>query len=419
MSGVRDQANATAVERLCSARPYLTGVAAAIDVVPGMEERMILTSGAPLPWEAYTGGQRAGIIGAVIYEGLAADEAEAQERLAAGDITVASTHDHSCIGSVAGIYTASMPVLVVENREHGNTAFCNLYEGKSPRRLNYGVYDQEVHDGLKYLDEVVGPVLGGLLERSDGIELKPLMKRAVHMGDELHSRNTAATTLLTKELAPLFVEMAAEDGAGAGQLLEVLAFLAENDYFFLRVGMAAGKATADASRDVEGSSMVSAMTLSCSEFAVRVSGLGDTWFRGPLPEVEAQLFDSYTPEDIQWMGGESMTMETIGLGGFAQAAAFALQAYQGGSPEAMARTNEEMYEITLAEHPDFAIPFFGYRGTPVGIDVMKVAETGILPAIDAGLAGAGGGQIGAGILRAPMECFAQAKEAWEERYPHQ
>jgi hypothetical protein len=412
----RQQANEKAVERLCSARPFLTGVATAIDVVPGMQERMILTSGAPLPWESYTGGQREGIIGAAVYEGLAEDPRDADERLASGDIVVASTHDHNCIGSVAGIYTASMPVLVVENREHGNTAFCNLYEGKSPRRLNYGVYDQEVHDGLKYLEEVVGPVMGRLLERSDGIELKPLMKRAVHMGDELHSRNTAATTLLVKELAPLFVELAA--GAGeAGELQEVLTFLAENDYFFLRVGMAAGKATADASRDIDGSSMVSAMTLSCSEFSVRVSGLGDTWFRGPLPEVQAQLFESYTADDIQWMGGESMTMETIGLGGFAQAAAFALQAYQGGSPEAMARTNEDMYAITLAEHPDFAIPFFAYRGTPVGIDVMKVVSTGILPAIDAGLAGVGGGQIGAGILRAPMECFVQAEEAWRERYP--
>ena len=410
---MREAANLEALDRLCSATPVLTGVAAAIDVVPGMTAEMILTSGAPLDWPQYSGGQRMAIIGGAIYEGLANDEADAEAKLASGAITVGSTHDHGCVGSVAGIYTASMPVLVVENRSFGNTAFCNLYEGKSPRRLNYGVYDQEVHDGLKYLEEVIGPVLGDAIDRSGGIELKPMMRRAVHMGDELHSRNTAGTTLLIKELAPHFVAAASGNGE---RVLETLAFLSENDYFFLRVGMAAAKATADASRGIENSSVVSAMTLSCCEFAVRVSGLGDTWFRGPLPYVEAQLFESYTTDDIEWMGGESMIMETIGLGGFAQAAAFSLQAYQGGSPQAMAAVNESMYEITVGEHTDFAIPYFGYRGTPVGIDIVKVNATGTLPAIDAGLAGRGGGQIGAGILRAPRECFELAQSAFAERY---
>lgn len=413
---MRDVANAEAARRLCAATPVLVGIEPAIDVVPGMTVGMILTSGAPLAWDRYSGGQRMAIIGGAIYEGLAGDEADAEAKLADGRITIGSTHDHGCVGSVAGIYTASMPVLVVENRDAGTTAFCNLYEGKSPRRLNYGVYDTGVHDGLKYLEEVVGPVLTEALKRSGGIELKPMMRRAVHMGDELHSRNTAATTLLTKELAPHFVGLALDGGDQAPRLLETLAFLAENDYFFLRVGMAAAKATADASRDIEHSSVVSAMTLSCCEFAVRVSGLGDRWFRGPLPQVEAQLFESYTEDDIEWMGGESMIMETVGLGGFAQAAAFALQAYQGGSPQAMAEINDAMYRITVAEHTDFAIPYFGYRGTPVAIDVHKVIATGVLPAIDAGLAGRGGGQIGAGILRAPRDCFAQAATAYAERY---
>jgi hypothetical protein len=158
------------------------------------------------------------------------------------------------------------------------------------------------------------------------------------------------------------------------------------------------------------------MTLSCREFAIRVSGLGDEWFRGPLPNVEANLFHPYTEDDIEWMGGESCITETIGLGGFAQAAAFSLQAYQGGSPQAMAAMNEAMYDITVAEHTDFAIPYFGYRGTPVGIDIHEVVERGILPVIDAGLGGKGGGQIGAGTLRPPMECFDAALRAWDAAY---
>jgi hypothetical protein len=189
----------------------------------------------------------------------------------------------------------------------------------------------------------------------------------------------------------------------------------ESDYFFLRLSMAAAKATADAAHGIEGSSVVTAMTLSCAGFAIRVSGLGDAWFEGPPAVVEAKLFEGFTDEDIEWIGGESHITETVGLGGFCQAAAFALQAYQGGSPQAMAAMNEEMYEITVGEHTEFKIPFFGYRGTPVGIDLFRVLETGIAPVIDGGLAGRNGGQIGAGILKAPLECFERAAAAYVER----
>jgi hypothetical protein len=196
-----------------------------------------------------------------------------------------------------------------------------------------------------------------------------------------------------------------------------VAFLSESDYSFLRLSMAAAKAAADAAHGVEHSSVMTAMTINCREFSIRISGLPEMWFRGPHAIVEAKLFEPYTIEDNEWIGGESCITETVGLGGFAQAAAFALQAYQGGSPQEMARVNEEMYEITVAEHPDYLLPYFGYRGTPVGVDVFKVVETGVLPVIDGGLAGKDGvGQIGAGILKAPPECFAAARDAYLQRY---
>lgn len=199
--------------------------------------------------------------------------------------------------------------------------------------------------------------------------------------------------------------------------MATLAFLQASDYFFLRLSMAAAKSMADAAHGVEGSSLVTAMNLSCANFGIRISGLGETeWFTGPLPQVDAKLFEPHTPEEVHWIGGESHITETVGLGGFAQAAAFALQAYQGGSPQAMAALNERMYAITVAEHPYFKIPFFGYRGTPVGIDVFRVLETGTVPVIDAGLAGRDGGQIGAGVLYAPLECFQAAAVAYEARY---
>jgi len=411
---MREQANAEAARRLCASTPVLTDVRTALDVVPGMTANTILTSGAPMAWSHYTGGQRAAVLYGALFEGLAETEAEADRKLHAGEIVLGACHAHGCVGSVAGIYTASMPVLVVENTAFANTGFCNLYEGASHRRLNYGVYDDEVRDGLRFLERVVGPVLGAAVRRSGGIALKPLMRRAVHMGDELHSRNTAATTLLIKELTPQLVELALAGEVDRDDLRATIAFLQDNDYFFLRIGMAAAKATADAAHGVPGSSVVTAMTLSCKEFSIRVSGLGDEWFRGPLPDAQAKLFAPHTADDIEWMGGESCIAETVGLGGFAQAAAFALQAYQGGSPQAMAATNAAMYEITVAEHSDFAIPYFGYRGTPVGIDIHKVVQTKIVPVIDAGLAGRGGGQIGAGFLTPKLDCFERALEAWHD-----
>jgi hypothetical protein len=411
----RDQANAEAVARMTGAEPVLSDVQSAGDAIPGMTPNTILTSGPPLPWEEYYGGQRRAVIYGAVYEGLASDEPDADKKLRDGQIVLGATHDHSCVGSVAGIYTASMPVFVVENTAAGNRAYCNFYEGESRHRLNYGSYNDDVRGGLDFLRDELAPVLGEVLRSSGGIPLKPLIGRALRMGDELHSRNTAATTLLTRELTPHFVEYAVS--RSKERALTALRFFFDSDYSFLRLSMAAAKAMADAAKDVPASSVVTAMTISCRNFAIRVSGLGDQWFLGPLPEVFCKLFDGFTEDDIQWIGGESHITETVGLGGFAQAAAFGLQAYQGGSAEEMVRMNSLMYDITVAEHPDFKIPYFGFRGTPVGIDVFKVTGTGTQPVIDGGLAGKDGGQIGAGILRVPLECFAAAAAAYRQAYP--
>jgi hypothetical protein len=415
-AGVADRsaANAEAVERMTGAEPVLVDVLQALEAIPGMTERTILTSGPPMPWRDYYGGQRNAVIYGALYEGLASDPDDADAKLADGRITLAATHDHACVGSVAGIYTASMPVFVVQNADRANRAYCNFYEGESRHRLNYGSFNDDVRAGLDFLRDGLAPVLRDVIRASGGIGLKPLIGRALRMGDELHSRNTAATTLFARELTPQFIDYAVTRSREAA--LTALRFLFASDYSFLRLSMAAAKLMADAARDVPASSVVTAMTISCRNFAIRVSGLGDEWFTGPLPEVSCKLFEPFTKDDVEWIGGESHITETIGLGGFAQAAAFGLQAYQGGSAAEMVRMNSQMYEITVAEHPDYKIPYYGFRGTPVGIDIFKVTATGIAPVIDGGLAGKNGGQIGAGILRAPLDCFTAAEQAYLRRY---
>lgn len=402
-----ERANRRAMDRLFAARPVLVDVLPAIEALPGMTAATVLTSGPAMSWPEYRGGQRDAVLGGVLYEGLAGDAAEADRRLADGSIRLAGCQEFDCVGSVAGVTTASMPVLVVRDAESGHRGFCTLYEGDGVGRLNYGVYDDGVRCNLRRLESVIGPALREAVRAvPGGVPLLPIMQRALRQGDELHSRHAAASSLFLRELVPALLELDRDVAR------ELARYLTEGDYFFLRPAMAAAKSMAGRMAGVPGSSVVTAMAFSCREFGIQVSGLGDRWFLGPLPTLEAcQLFAGRTVEEIELMGGESIITEVCGLGGFAQAAAFALQAYQGGEPDAMVRRNLQMYEITAAEHEHFTIPFLKYRGSPVGIDVRRVAETGIAPAMDIGIAARGGGQIGAGSYRAPLEPFVEAARA--------
>jgi hypothetical protein len=407
-----DTVNAEAFAKLTAADPWVVDVQPARSIIPGYADNLILTSGAPMRWEDYVGGQRDALIGGALFEGLAADRAEAIEMFADGTITIGACHDYGAVGSLAGIYTASMPVFVVENRTHGNVGYCNFYEGKEPRRLNYGCYDEGVHERLLHVNNVLAPVVGEAIRRQDGIQLKPLIARALRMGDEVHSRNAAASVLFSREILPAILDMVADD---VDHVRDTMLHLAENDYFFLRLSMAASKASADA-MVTPGSTLVSAMAFSCRGFAIKLAGLAGPWFEGPPPIHQGKLFAGHTEAEITWMGGESPITETVGLGGFAQACALSLQEYQGGSPEIMIERNKEMYAITHGENPDYRIPLFAFRGTPTGVDARKVLETGILPVMDVGLAGRDGGQIGAGVIRAPRECFEAAMSQHAETF---
>lgn len=399
-------ANAEALQRLFATEPRLVDVRPALEALPGMAANVVLTSGPPLPWSEYTGGQRRAIAGAVVYEGLADDFDAAVGLLDRGDVVVAGCHDYGCVGSLAGVTSASMPVVVVEDSTSGARGHCTLFEGATPARLNYGVWNDAVAANLKFLAEKIAPALGHALRAVEGgIALKPLMRRAMAQGDEMHSRNTAASLLFLREIVPALLSLDAQD---ANQLVE---YLTAGDYFFLRPAMAASKVMADRMNGVAGSSVVTAMAFSCREFGIRVSGTGSRWFRGALPVAEhAKYFDGFGPNDLEVMGGESPITEVCGMGAMGQAAAFTLQDYQGGVA-AMIEQTTSMYSITVTQHPDLKIPFFSFRGTPVGIDVHRVVRTGIAPLMDVGIAGRAGGQIGAGSFRAPLEPFVEASRA--------
>jgi hypothetical protein len=403
-----DAANREALARLAAAQPVLVDVRPALEVIPGMTPTTLLHAGPPLPWARMSGPVRGAVIGALLYERLADSPDEAERLAASGALAFDPCHHHAAVGPMAGITTARMPVLVVENRAAGNRSYATLNEGLG-RALRYGAFGPDVVERLRWFEAVLGPALGEALRRAGGVDVRALIAQALQMGDECHNRNRAASALLIKTLAP---HVAALD-LPAAERERVLAFAAGNEHFFLNVGMAACKAALDAAHGVPGSSLVTAMARNGTEFGIRVSGLGDRWFTGPAGTPVGLYFPGFGGEDANPDMGDSAITETAGLGAFAMAGAPAIVQFVGGTPaDALAHTRR-MYEITLGESEVYRLPALDFRGTPTGIDVRLVLHTGILPQINTGIAHRrpGVGQIGAGLVNPPLACFEAAGRA--------
>lgn len=408
-----DSANLTAVSRMIEARPVLVGLARAKDVIPGMADDLILHAGPPLEWQRMAGPLKGAIIGALLFEGRAGSPEEAEAMAAGGRVRFAPCHHHASVGPMAGVTSASMMVYIVENQTHGNRAFSNLNEGYG-KVLRYGAYQEDVQERLRWMNGVMAPVLARALEMVGGIDIRALLAEALHMGDEGHNRNKAGSILYTKTLAP-WIARAAPNAETAA---DILRFLGDNALSVLNPVMAACKAMADASHDVEGSTLVSTMARNGTDFGIRVSGLGDRWFSAPAQVPDGLFFPGYTAADANPDIGDSTITETAGIGAFAMAAAPAIVTFISGKPKDAINATLEMYEITVAEHKSFTIPQLDFRGTPTGIDLRKVVETGITPRVNTGIAHrhAGVGQVGAGLVRPPMQIFEDALVAFAEQY---
>ncbi len=405
-----DAANAEAVRRIMSAEPVLIDVARAGDVLPNLRDRMILHSGPPITWDRMCGPMRGAVMGIAVFEGWAKDLAEAEAMAARGAFTFEPNHHHDCVGPMTGMTTQSQMLLVVENRTFKNRAYCAINEGLG-KVMRFGGNDAEVLDRIRWLTSSLGPALGAALRETGGIALKPLIARGLGMGDEMHQRNLACSSLLLRLLAPAMARTAKDtDG-----LAKNLAFIAANDQFFLNVAMAMGKAMTDPARGIPGSSVVTAMCRNGTDFGIRVSGTGDQWFTAPVEMPKGLYFPGYTEADANPDMGDSAIVETIGLGGFAMGAAPAVVGFIGaGNASEAAVFTRAMGEITIAENAEWTIPAMDYRGVPTGIDIRLVVETGLMPTINTGVAHKkpGVGQVGAGVVKAPRGCFTSALEAF-------
>ena len=408
-----EQANAEALRRMLAGDPVLVDVIPAGEALKGLTPRHILHAGPPIGWERMCGPMRGAIMGIAVFEGWASDLKDAAAKAEAGAFRFEPNHHYDAVGPMTGMTTLSQPVLVVENRAFGNRAYCAINEGLG-KVMRFGGNDAEVLARLAWLREVLGPALGRAIRETGGIPLKPIVARGLTMGDEMHQRNVACSSLLLRLLAPALARTTKDTEA----LARCLDFIGRNDQFFLNVAMAMGKAITDPARGIEASSVVTAMSRNGTDFGIRVSGLGDAWFTAPVEMPVGLYFPGYSAKDANPDMGDSAIVETVGLGGFAVAAAPAVVGFVGAGPASSAAAfTRAMGEITVASNPEWTIPALDGAGVPVGIDIRLVVETGIVPTINTGIAHRepGVGQVGAGVVKAPIKCFEQALVALAER----
>lgn len=401
----RRDANARALDAMLSAEATLVDVRPAHDVLD-LQPGQFLHAGPPITWERASGPLRGALIGAMLLEGLASDAEEAERRLADGDgVAWEPCHHRGGVGPMAGVVSPSMWVMELRDEAHGNTSWCTLNEGLG-KVLRYGAYGPEVVERLRWMGDVLGPLMQTAVRAAGPVDVRAIIGQMVQMGDEGHNRNRAGTLMLLRELLPTLID----SGRPSAEVAEAVRFVSANDHFFLNLVMPACKLQTRAAAGIDGSTAVTVMARNGTDFGIQVSGTGDTWFTAPANTPEGLFLGSYGPEDANPDIGDSAITETAGIGGLAMATAPAIVRFVGGSvPDALA-TTQRMYDITLGENPAFAIPILEFRGAPTAIDVTAVVRSGVLPQINTGMAGrvAGTGQVGAGLVTPPMECFTQA-----------
>jgi Protein of unknown function (DUF1116) len=406
-----DRANREAVRRLDEGVALLVEVGPAAELVPGMGRRTILHPGPPLAWERFCDPLRRSVLAAVMAEGWAATLQDAEALVAAEGVELEPANHHHAVVPMASAVGPSAPVFAVESRSGSSRAFSGLNQGPG-RTPWYGVDAPEAVDRLRFLRDAAGPVLAAAVRRSGPVDVLSLAGQGLQMGDDGHLRTQASTNLLIRHLLPHLAEV------GGPDLVAVARFLSENHLFFLNLVMAAAKLLTDWAGEVAGASVVTGMARNGTTFGVRLAETGRRWFVAPAPAVEQALFHAgYGPADGAPDIGDSAVLELVGLGGAAAAASPAVAAFLGGGMARAAAATEAMGRICLGRSARFKLPFLDQRGSPVGVDLRKVVETGVTPSINTGILhrSAGTGQVGAGVASAPLACFEQALLALDER----
>ena len=417
VDGIKEKvakANKEVIDRIKKSKPFLEDIDLAINVIEGMEKNLILHAGPYITWDKMCGPMKGAIIGAVLFEGLAASESEAVKLIEGGNIKFAPCHEYNAVGPMAGVLSASMPVHIIHDREYDRYSYCSVNEGLG-KVLRFGAYSDEVLARLTYLKNEFMPVMKKAIKESGGIDIKLITAQALQMGDECHNRNKAATSLFYKQISLYIVKTESD----FEKVQKALAFIAGNDHYFLNLSMPACKIMLKAGENIEYSTIVNVMARNGVEFGIKVCGLDSKdWYTGESNYIKGLYFPGYSEEDACRDIGDSAITETMGIGGFAMGGAPAIVQFVGGSTDDAIATSKRMYSITTDLNAAYSLPVLNFKGSALGIDIIKVIENDTLPVINTRIAHkeAGVGQIGAGIVNPPMECFYNALLAYVKRY---
>ncbi len=401
-----EAANAEVFRRLDTGVALLTGVATAGDVVPGLDGRTILHCGPAIDWAEVCDPLRRSMRAAVVAEGWAADVSAANALLEAGNVRLEPANLHQTVVPMATAIGPSAPMWVVENRDGGTVAYAPINQGPGEVAW-FGRETEAAIDRLRFLREVAGPLLGSVVADTGPIDLLALATQGIAMGDDIHMRTQATTNLLIRNLLPGLMEHGAARGRAG---VEFASYLSGNHLFFLNLAMAAAKSLTLWAEQVEGSSIVTTMARNGTGFGIRLAG-HEPWFLTDAPPVgDALYYSGQSAETAARDIGDSAVLELVGLGGPAAAGSPAVAAFLGGTMADARAATEAMIEICHGPSTRFKLPTMDFRGTPVGVDVRYVAESGITPKVNTGVlhVSDGSGQVGAGVATAPLDCFVAA-----------
>jgi hypothetical protein len=406
------EANQRALDRLLSADAIWTGISPAIEVLPGVGRDTVLHSGPPIEWERMSILQKKGIIGGILFEKLADSEKEAQKIIEKGNIKVGAANDFGVVGAGVGIVTPSMMLNVCEDKNSGARGYCAIWEGRAGLGT-WGLFTDETRENLQMIQSTMGPALNKILQDCGGIPLKSIIARGLQMGDEGHTRQVAQGLILASEIVPHFLR---SDLPKEIQI-QCSETIIKTDRWFHPLGMASSMAILNGIKNIEYCTLITGMAGNGVDFGIKVSALGEKWFRAPAPAIQGKYLSTrWGPEDaIPWLG-ESCVTENVGLGGISAAAAPLVLRLRGGTLQDAIKQTEEMRAVCIGTNHNYPIPTLDFAGPPIGIDIRKILDTGISPALHGGIISKEGGQIGAGSARLPIECVQSAFYAFAEKY---
>jgi hypothetical protein len=403
--------NRVAFDRIIASHPWITGVRPASEVIAGMHSSLILHAAPPTNWSDMSDLMRGGMIGAALFEGIASTPEEVVERAESGDIKFDAAQNYGAMAGGVGSITASLPVVVVEDRSNANRSCHFLMEGLG-KTLVAGAYDTEVLDRLRWFRDSFGPLLDLAIRALGGIDLRESMAEALTRGDELHNRNRAATSLFINQIALGLLDV----DAPAAEKRRALLFLNGNGQFFVSAVLPATQLMLRAAHGIPGCSAVTSIGANGRDCGLKLSGTGDRWFVAPGQVPRGILQSGVATSDVAPGCGDSFLAECAGFGASVLPASPALCPIIGASLPEAERFADSAYRVSLGEHPHYKIPALGFRGIPVGVDARKVIEMKALPIIDIMMVHRrpGLGLAGMGLVSPPMRCFEDAVKVLDE-----